>query len=74
MRLGGKISTAPVGRLCHKVGHVGCLDGADALRPALVELAVVHRPHGALDVLHARETLVQTQVVPHCVLKCEDTY
>lgn len=39
-----------------------------ALRPALVELHLVHRPHRALHVLHAHEALVQRQVVADRVL------
>lgn len=39
-----------------------------ALWPTLVELDLVHRPDGALDVLHAHEALVQRQIVTHRVL------
>lgn len=39
-----------------------------ALRAALVELHLVHRPHRALHVLHAHEALVQREVVTHRVL------
>lgn len=34
----------------------------------LLILPLVHSPHGALDVLHAHEALVQAEVVPHGVL------
>ena len=33
-----------------------------------VELHLVHRPHGALHVLHPAEALVEGEVVSHCVL------
>ena len=33
-----------------------------------VELHLVHRPHGALDVLHPAEALVEGEVVSHGVL------
>lgn len=39
-----------------------------ALRPPLVELHLVHRPHRALHVLHAHEAFVQRQVVTDCIL------
>ena len=32
-------------------------------------LEVVHRPHGALYILHSHKTFVQAQIVPHCILK-----
>ena len=35
--------------------------------PPLV-FRLVHRPHGAFNILHAHKTLVQAQVVAHCVL------
>lgn len=38
------------------------------LRAPLVELHLVHGPHGALHVLHAHEALVQRQVVADRVL------
>jgi hypothetical protein len=38
------------------------------LRSALVELHLVDGPDGSFDVLHSHETLVQRQIVTHCVL------
>lgn len=38
------------------------------LGPPLVELHLVHGPHGPLNVLHAHETFVKRQVVAHSVL------
>lgn len=37
-------------------------------RSPLLIFPLVHGPHGALDVLHTHETLVQAEVVPHGVL------
>ena len=37
--------------------------------PLLMILDVVHRPDGALDVLHSLEALVEAQVVTDSVLK-----
>ena len=36
--------------------------------PLLMILDIVHRPHGALHVLHPAEALVEGEVVSHCVL------
>ena len=40
-----------------------------ALMAPPVELHLVHRPHGALHILHPAEALVQGEVVSHRVLK-----
>ena len=40
----------------------------DLLRPASVELLLIHRPHGSLHILHTREALVQTEVMPDSIL------
>lgn len=37
-------------------------------RPPFLILALIHGPHGALNVLHAHEALVQAEVVPHGIL------
>lgn len=37
--------------------------------PSLLVLVLIHGPHGALDVLHAHEALVQAQVVADGVLQ-----
>ena len=44
------------------------LHDAELLGAPLAELGLVHRPHGALNVFHPHETLVQRQVVPYGVL------
>ena len=37
-----------------------------------VELGLVHRPDGALHVLHPLEALVEREIVANCVLKIWD--
>ena len=41
---------------------------AASLRPPSVELDLVHRPDGALDILHPHEALVEREIVANCVL------
>lgn len=51
---------APAQVWAHAPGHLW--------RSPLLILPLVHGPHGALDVLHAHEALVQAEVVAHGVL------
>lgn len=37
-------------------------------RPPLLILALIHSPHGTLDILHTHEALVQAEVVSHSIL------
>lgn len=62
MGAAGSVGAVPVVQRRRRVRVRG------ALRAALVELHLVHRPHGALHVLHAHEALVERQVVSHRVL------
>ena len=41
--------------------------------PLLVVLDLVHRPHGALHVLHPLEALVEREIVTNCVLKVKNS-
>lgn len=51
------------------ISHVLLVSLALPLVPPPVELDLVHRPHGALHILHPGEAFVETQIVTDGVLR-----
>lgn len=69
-------SNREVSARCAHIGGVGgrCIGWKsflEALWAPLIELELVHCPHGALYILNAHETLVETQVVTDGILNVQ---
>ena len=62
----GEIRSGSVSSGESPVSSLPC--AAASLRPPPVELDLVHRPDGALHVLHPHEAFVEREIVANCVL------